>query len=92
MAKRSSDLTRGDERGTDIEKRSGDEADVLDLSGADTADETLSASAADDASDQTDQIKADRETTRANMGETIDAIQERLSFANIRRAGYRAGE
>jgi ElaB/YqjD/DUF883 family membrane-anchored ribosome-binding protein len=36
-----------------------------------------------DAHDSTDQIKARIEQTRNQMGETIDAIQERLSIANI---------
>jgi hypothetical protein len=34
-------------------------------------------------SDRTEDIRAKIEETRAGMGETIDAIQERLSFANI---------
>jgi ElaB/YqjD/DUF883 family membrane-anchored ribosome-binding protein len=36
-----------------------------------------------DAPEETEQIKARIEATRNQMGETIDAIQERLSFANI---------
>ena len=36
-----------------------------------------------DAPEETEQIKAQIEETRSQMGETIDAIQERLSFANI---------
>ena len=36
-----------------------------------------------DANEETEQIKAQIEETRSNMGETIDAIQERLSFSNI---------
>ena len=36
-----------------------------------------------DASDETDKIKAQIEETRAELGETIDAIQEKLSFSNI---------
>ena len=38
---------------------------------------------AGDAPPETEQIKAQIEETRNQMGETIDAIQERLSFANI---------
>lgn len=34
-------------------------------------------------SDETEQIKAQIEETRSNMGQTIDAIQERLSISNI---------
>jgi len=40
-------------------------------------------SSADDAPEDTVQIKAQIQETRSQMGETIDAIQERLSFANI---------
>jgi ElaB/YqjD/DUF883 family membrane-anchored ribosome-binding protein len=36
-----------------------------------------------DGRDETEDIKARIEETRANMGETIDAIQERLSLSNI---------
>lgn len=36
-----------------------------------------------EAPEETEQIKAQIEATRNQMGETIDAIQERLSFANI---------
>ena len=43
-----------------------------------TADET-----ATNGDDRTHEIRAKIEETRADMGETIDAIQERLSFANI---------
>jgi len=37
----------------------------------------------DDAPEETDHIKAQIEQTRSQMGSTIDAIQDRLSFANI---------
>jgi len=36
-----------------------------------------------DASEDTEQIRANIEETRSQMGETIDAIQEKLSFSNI---------
>ena len=36
-----------------------------------------------DADQETDHIKAQIEETRAQMGETIDALQERLSFSNL---------
>ncbi len=39
--------------------------------------------AGSDADDETEKIKSQIEETRAEMGETIDAIQERLSFSNI---------
>ena len=38
---------------------------------------------AQEAPEETEHIKAQIEETRNQMGETIDAIQERLSFANI---------
>ncbi len=44
--------------------------------------EDLTTSAVDEP-EETEQIKAQIEATRNQMGETIDAIQERLSFANI---------
>src|SRR5215218_9702801 len=37
----------------------------------------------DETPEETQQIKAQIEETRSQMGETIDAIQERLSIANI---------
>lgn len=37
----------------------------------------------DDATDETEQLKAQIEETRSQMGETIDAIQEKLSVENI---------
>lgn len=43
----------------------------------------LDLSAEDDASEETENIRAQIEETRAGMGETIDAIQEKLSLANI---------
>ncbi len=36
-----------------------------------------------DISEETDQIRSQIDETRAEMGQTIDAIQERLSYANI---------
>ena len=47
--------------------------------------ETLEAASDDneDETDDTDQIRAQIEETRSQMGETIDAIQEKLSFQNI---------
>jgi hypothetical protein len=36
-----------------------------------------------DTSEETEKIKAQIEETRADLGETIDAIQEKLSFSNI---------
>jgi ElaB/YqjD/DUF883 family membrane-anchored ribosome-binding protein len=38
---------------------------------------------ADGAADETEHIKAQIEETRSQMGETIDALQERLSYSNL---------
>ena len=46
-------------------------------------DETAAETADTNGADRTEEIKTRIEETRADMGETIDAIQERLSFANI---------
>jgi len=46
--------------------------------------ETLDAGTdTDDATDETEQIRGQIEETRRGMSETIDAIQEKLSFSNI---------
>src|SRR5688572_21610204 len=47
--------------------------------GDEASAESLDANGAD----RTEEIRTKIEETRADMGETIDAIQERLSFANI---------
>jgi len=52
---------------------------VLEASSDDTEDDTDETEDTDD----TDQIRAQIEETRSQMGETIDAIQEKLSFQNI---------
>jgi len=64
------------QRPSDIRNTSGDEAISI------HQDESLSTKA-DDAAEQTDDIKAQIKETRAEMGETIDAIQNRLSLSNI---------
>jgi hypothetical protein len=75
MAQRSSDLmTSGGESG--LVRKNTD----VSSEGADIEDISLSA---DDASGETENIKAQIEETRAGMGETIDAIQEKLSLTNI---------
>src|SRR5687768_16735750 len=68
--------TAGAESGEFIEKRDDD------LSATDW-NESESMLATDEVPEETEQIKAEIEETRNQMGETIDAIQERLSFANI---------
>ncbi len=47
------------------------------------AEEFTPGSITGDAPEETEQIRASIEETRSQMGETIDAIQEKLSFANI---------
>lgn len=85
MAERSSDVTAIDkfdsvsrDAESDIAKYTSD--------GMDDDRDNMGMSAdnvSDDSSDEKEQIKAQIEETRANLGETIDAIQDRLSFANI---------
>lgn len=66
-----------------LEARS-DDYDSDDYESSDTALEASSAATDEtDDTDDTDQIRAQIEETRSQMGETIDAIQERLSFQNI---------
>ena len=63
------------------------ERDYLDTTARDADDVELeigkTASDDDDGADETEQIKEQIAETRSQMGETIDAIQEKLSFANI---------
>ncbi|HQU86091.1 MAG TPA: DUF3618 domain-containing protein [Pyrinomonadaceae bacterium] len=47
------------------------------------ADYALGEGETDEETDETEQIRGQIEETRAKMGETIDAIQEKLSIANI---------
>lgn len=47
------------------------------------SDERVPEAGTDGAPGETEHIKAQIEETRTQMGETIDAIQDRLSFANI---------
>jgi hypothetical protein len=54
-------------------------ADVNAISVEPDIDPASSRDASDDASDKTDAIREDIEGTRASMGSTIDAIQEKLS-------------
>lgn len=61
----------GDYPTSDTESRS------LDASGDNAADD-------EEATEDTEQIRAQIEQTRNQMGETIDAIQERLSMSNIK--------
>ncbi len=77
MAQRSSDITRTDAGDQALTQTGPDTSSLVD--GTDNDSSLL----ADDTSEQTDTIKARIEETRADMGETIDAIQEKLSLSNI---------
>lgn len=48
------------------------------------ATHTTDPEATEEETDETEQIRAQIEQTRSQMGETIDAIQERLSMSNIK--------
>ena len=82
MAQETSGLRIDDER--DEEARINSEDDVAlsttrDVNAEDDMDLELAA----DTDDDTEQLRHEIEETRNSMGETIDAIQERLSIANI---------
>jgi ElaB/YqjD/DUF883 family membrane-anchored ribosome-binding protein len=81
MAEKSTELTNMDDRDLDLDtiSTSRNDGDNVDLSDAEGSYEL----SADESPEDTDQIKAQIEQTRSQMGETIDAIQERLSFSNI---------
>ena len=55
-----------------------DENNLIETDAPETSDETT-----DDATDETGQIREQIEETRNRLGDTIDAIQEKLSFSNI---------
>ncbi len=79
MAEKSSELENTDSIESYSEEN---QSDDLALTTTDT--NTLEASSSEtDTTDEPEQIKAQIEETRAQMGETIDAIQEKLSFSNI---------
>ncbi|MET0753313.1 MAG: DUF3618 domain-containing protein, partial [Pyrinomonadaceae bacterium] len=79
MAEKSSELENTDSIESYSEEN---QSDDLALTTTDT--DMLEASSSDaDKTDEPEQIKAQIEETRAQMGETIDAIQEKLSFSNI---------
>lgn len=79
MAKRPSDITATDESAA---MTTDDRTDLERINDAGVTG-ALGLSEDDDGSAETEQIKAQIEETRAGLGETIDRIQERLSFANI---------
>jgi ElaB/YqjD/DUF883 family membrane-anchored ribosome-binding protein len=80
MVKRSDDI--GIEEYTSSPGETGME--VRNTSGvSEFGDEASTESLDANGADRTEEIRTKIEETRADMGETIDAIQERLSFANI---------
>lgn len=81
MAEKSGELDNTNES-TAIDSYSENQSDDFALTTADT-DEIEASSTDIDTTDEPEQIKAQIEETRAQMGETIDAIQEKLSFSNI---------
>jgi ElaB/YqjD/DUF883 family membrane-anchored ribosome-binding protein len=58
-------------------------SDVVDETPGDSPETALIAVDTDDRPEQADQIKGEIEETRSQMGDTIDAIQEKLSFSNL---------
>jgi ElaB/YqjD/DUF883 family membrane-anchored ribosome-binding protein len=72
MAQERSDLTGSDLTKVDEEEIAEVPSREIDISAAEA-----------ESSDETEKIKDQIEDTRAQLGETIDAIQERLSFENI---------
>ncbi len=81
MVKRSDDVIEGGNIETGLNERRQESNRALDRTGDNR--ETASVKVAGNERDGTEEIKARIEETRSDMGETIDAIQERLSFANI---------
>jgi ElaB/YqjD/DUF883 family membrane-anchored ribosome-binding protein len=54
-----------------------------DYAAGDSEVRDIATNTSEDAPEETEQLKAQIEETRSQMGETIDAIQEKLSFQNI---------
>jgi phage-related protein len=81
MAEKSGELENTNESDA-IDSVSENQTDEFALTTAETTD--IEASSTNETTDEEpEQIKAQIEETRAQMGETIDAIQEKLSFSNI---------
>lgn len=87
MAEKSGELENTSEWGAEATSSaesvefSAKKADDYELNLAESQD--AKAISEDEPADEPEQIKAQIEETRAQMGETIDAIQEKLSFSNI---------
>jgi phage-related protein len=84
MAEKSSELENTDE--STFDSYSDDRSDDSALATTDDTDIETTSSDTDadvDTTAEPEQIRSQIEETRAQMGETIDAIQEKLSFSNI---------
>jgi len=82
MAEKSSELDDILELDSAEDRKTGDTA-LQTRTGDDYALTETETGADDEATDETEQLREQIEETRRGMGETIDAIQEKLSFANI---------
>jgi gas vesicle protein len=89
MAERSGELNEGMEirvgktDAVDTVNDSFDNTDLENRSTASFADDENFDTNTDETSDDTEKIRTDIVETRSQMSETIDAIQEKLSFSNI---------
>src|SRR5687768_5122247 len=84
MAEKSSELERVDKLDPVSTSAGAGNADFVETYSEDYSDPVRGElDNVSDVPEETEQIKARIEETRNQMGETIDAIQERLSFANI---------
>lgn len=81
MAEKPSELR--DPQTTNTETRRGERELEIRKDLSTIAGETRQVADSDDVSPEVEEIRDNIETTREKMGETIDAIQERLSVANI---------
>src|SRR5687768_2919864 len=84
MAEKSSELERVDKLDPVSTSAGAGNADFVETYSEDYSDPVRGElDNVSDVPEETEQIRARIEETRNQMGETIDAIQERLSFANI---------
>lgn len=86
MAERPDELNdeiQGNKGTSAIAKTRDKDIDNVYLESRSTGDDEAAATPADEITPETEQIKDQIEETRSNLGETINAIQERLSISNI---------
>ena len=79
MAEKTNELSDLRNVGADIGRKEIERRDI----GTVSSRETLKTAENDERSPEVDEIRGNIEATREKMGETIDAIQERLTVANI---------